>query len=70
MLLDDLGDVCIHVKTVLKWMLKKSVGVGWTELMVAKGRGKWQFPVHALMNLQFLYKYGCPNLNSLSFPLV
>jgi hypothetical protein len=53
MLLDDLGDVGIDVKTVLKWMLKELVGVGWTELMVAKGRDKWQSSVHALMNLQF-----------------
>jgi hypothetical protein len=70
MLLDDLGDAGISVKMVLKWMLKKSVGVGRTELMVAEGRGEWQALIHALMNLQFLYKYGCPNLSSLSFPVV
>jgi len=44
--------------------------MGRTELMVAKERGKWPALVHAVMNLQFLYKYGCPNLNSISFPVV
>jgi hypothetical protein len=44
--------------------------MGWTELMVAKERGKWPALVHAVMNLQFLYKYGCPNLNSILFPVV
>jgi hypothetical protein len=63
-----LEEVAIDVQMVLKWMLKKLVGVGRTELMVAKDRDKWQALVPAMMNLQFLYKYGCPNLNSLSFP--
>jgi len=49
-------------------MLKKSVGVGRIELMVVKERGNWQVLVYAVMNLQFLYKYGRPNLNSLPFP--
>jgi len=63
-----LEEVGIGVQTVLKWVLKKSVGVGRTELMVAKDRDKWQALVHAVINLQFLYKYGRPNHNSLSFP--
>jgi hypothetical protein len=36
-----LEDAGIDVKTVLKWMVKKLVGIGWTELMVANDRGKW-----------------------------
>jgi hypothetical protein len=65
-----LEEVDIDVKTVLKWMLKKLVGMGWTDLMVAKHSSKWQALVNMVMNIQFLYKYGCPKLNSLLFPLV